>query len=108
MTLQLFLATLSQALQGFVPAAVGLAWISCRETRRIANGFRSGIVLSIPATALAAAFFRGAARQSAIESVLALAAFIFAVDLCRQAWRDSARSRLATNAEGRRAIVAAA
>jgi hypothetical protein len=74
----LFLRTISQGLQAFVPIAVALAWFRhCGDGARI-SGIHRGLLLSAPATVLASWWFQRTPHRALDEAALATCAVAIA------------------------------
>lgn len=90
--MQLFLRTLSQGLQAFVPVAA--AWIWCRRRDPgVAGSIGFGVLLAVPATVAAARLFAVSARKAFDECVLAAVALVAVAMLFRSvrspgSWSD--------------------
>ena len=82
----LFLRTLSQGLQAFVPVAAAQTWFQ-RTDATAASALAWGAVLSMPVTVAAAWAFKRSAAQARDEAVLAAMAFVIAVGFARMVWR---------------------
>jgi hypothetical protein len=94
----LFIRTLCQGLQAFLPIACLIAWLR-RDGRAVSiAGIRLGLVAAVPATAIAAYLFRSSNQQAQWETLLAVAALVlavwFAVALRREPRIDSPRQPL--------------
>jgi hypothetical protein len=82
--MSLFVRTLSQALQAFVPIAVALAWFARRRDLRIGSAIRRGLLLSIPATVVASWFFQTTTHAALDEAALAALAVTATVLVVRR------------------------
>ncbi|MQA29946.1 MAG: hypothetical protein GEU82_08925 [Luteitalea sp.] len=82
----LFLRTLSQGLQAFVPIAVALTWFR-RTDAAVAAALWHGALLSVPATVAATWAFKRSTSQARDEAVFATLAFVIAVGFARMVWR---------------------
>ena len=92
----LFLGTFSQGLQAFMPIAAALAWCDAYGVGSLSSAIRRALVLSIPASFLAAWLFRVSARQPLDEALLALAALIVIVLFDRMSAESDPRARSAS------------
>jgi hypothetical protein len=84
--LNLFLHTLSQGLQAFVPIAAALAWFE-RNDRGARQAIRRGVALSAPATVAAAWAFKTSAARALEEAALAVVALAVATLFLFCVWR---------------------
>jgi hypothetical protein len=75
----LFLRTLSQGLQAFMPIAMALTWFRTYRDDGRAVAILRGLIVSIPATAAASWWFRQSSHRAVDEAVLAAAAMVVAV-----------------------------
>jgi hypothetical protein len=71
MSLNLFLRTLSQALQAFTPIALSLTWFQRTGETSISSAIRRGVIVSIPATVVASGFFQNSPHRALDEALLA-------------------------------------
>ncbi|MGE3176249.1 MAG: hypothetical protein AB7O32_02165 [Vicinamibacterales bacterium] len=97
---QLFLRTVSQGLQAFVPVAAAWIWFR-RSDPRIASPIGTGMRIAIPVTILAARDFAATNQKALYESMLAAAALVAALAFLWSVWgsrggmaRQSAGGRL--------------
>ena len=84
----LFLRSLSQGLQAFVPVAAALAWFR-RTNGAVASALWWGALLSVPVTVAATWAFKRSAAQARDEAVLAATALLIAVGFARMVWRHA-------------------
>jgi hypothetical protein len=75
----LFIRVLSQALQAFMPVAVGLAWVDAAGLRETAAGIRRGILAAVPASLAAGYLFDRSSRHIEWEVALGAAAIVVIV-----------------------------
>jgi hypothetical protein len=79
---ELLARTVSQALQGFVPAAVAFAWFHATSrasfSRDAVAGLRIAFIAALPGTVAAAYLFQRSTRQSLLEAALASIALLIA------------------------------
>jgi len=80
---ELFVRTLSQGLQAFMPVAVYLSYARSSGRRDRVAPVRLGLVAALPLTFLAGSLFQSSARQSQWEAVLAASALIAAWQAAR-------------------------
>src|SRR6185295_19687373 len=73
---ELFVRTLSQGLQAFMPVAVFLAYVRRDGRTSLAASARWAIVLALPLTFVAESLFRASAYQARWEALLAIATVI--------------------------------
>jgi hypothetical protein len=92
--LDLFLRTLSQGFQAFLPVALGLSWLERHGRPDRAAAVRWALVAAVPATAVAGYLFHRSAQQALWEALLAIAAVAAVVWLLART-RDRAASRTA-------------
>jgi hypothetical protein len=78
---QLFVQTLSQALQACVPVALWLAWWQVSGRHRTLAAGRVGVVVAFPVTMLATWLFARSTSQAQVEAVLAGLALIGIIGL---------------------------
>lgn len=81
---RLFLKTLSQGLQAFLPVAASLVWCQAVGAQILSSAIRRGLVVSIPMSFVGAWLFRTSARQSldqALLTVFAVAMTLVAAQL---------------------------
>jgi hypothetical protein len=71
MYLNLFLRTLSQALQGLTPIALSLTWFERTGGTRTSSAIRRGLIVSIPAAIAASWFFQHSTHRALDEALLA-------------------------------------
>ena len=74
----LFLRTVSQGIQGFMPIAVALAWWRHVGERRRSAAIHVGVLLSIPVTVVASWWFQADRQRALDEAALAFVAVIVA------------------------------
>jgi hypothetical protein len=101
----LFIRTVSQGLQAFLPVAFCLAWFRRTASRRAAVAARWGVLAALPLTVIAGNLFQRTAHQSGWEAVLATIACAAGVWFALTVWRDVAGDSASAP---RRAIFAAA
>jgi hypothetical protein len=87
----LFLRTLSQGLQAFIPIAAFLVWSDTFGRRVTSSAIRRGLVFSIPATLIAAWLFRTSEHRALQELWLAASALPVAFAFGLVVWRSPAR-----------------
>src|SRR4051812_4265214 len=75
----LFIRTISQGLQAFLPIVVWLTWFRRAGDADAGSGVRRGMIAALPATVAAAYLFRLTSRQALWEAGLALAALTLAL-----------------------------
>jgi hypothetical protein len=98
----IFIRTLSQGLQAFMPIAVCLAWARRDGRADLVNAIRWGLVAAVPATPAAGYLFQRSALQARWEASLAAAAAAVALGFGLSVWRRTA-ARPAPRAGGRSA-----
>lgn len=86
----LFLRTLSQGLQAFIPIAAFLVWSDTFGRRATSSAIRRGLVISIPATLIAAWLFRTSEHRALHELWLAASALLVALAFGQIVWRSYA------------------
>lgn len=96
----LFLHTLSQGLQAFVPVAAALSWFGRREPT-VTSAILRGAVLSAPATVAAAWMFKTSTARALEEAALAAIALVIAVLFLSFVWRTNV---VTSGAGGRRRL----
>jgi hypothetical protein len=98
MYVNLFLRTLSQALQALTPIALSLTWFERAGLTSTSSAIRRGLLVSIPATVIASSLLQHSTHQALDEAVLAaitvavICAFILMVWHRRAALSDDARA----------------
>jgi hypothetical protein len=85
---ELFARTLSQGLQAFVPAAVGLVWLRCNRRLAALAAARWGLLAAIPLTAVVGWLFERSVYQARWESLMAAAATGVALTCGLSVWRS--------------------
>jgi hypothetical protein len=75
--------TLSQGLQAWLPVAVLFVWLRATNARETASSVIVGLALSVPASMLAAAWFRSTTSQAQGEALLATAALLLVLGVRR-------------------------
>jgi hypothetical protein len=91
----LFLRTLSQALQAFTPIAVAFAWLRSVGAP-LSAAIRRALLISIPVTVVAARLFQTGEHRALVEFALAAAALGLAIIFARAVWQSQVPPRLAT------------
>lgn len=86
----LFLRTLSQGLQAFIPIAVAWAWFRPRR-RHLSAAIVGGAIVAVPLTIVAAAWFAATTHKALDECLLALATWPAAIAFMVDAWRQASR-----------------
>jgi hypothetical protein len=107
----IFIRTLSQGLQAFMPIAVCLAWASRNSRADLVSAIRWGMVAAVPATPAAGYLFQQSLLQAQWEAVLAAAAVAVALSFGLSVWRGTpARSapRAGRNSAAWKLLFAAA
>jgi hypothetical protein len=84
---ELFLRTLSQGLQAFMPVAVCLAWVRRYNRGDVETAICRGAVLALPATLAVGYLFQRSAAQAQWEAVLAGMAACLTIFFGRNVWR---------------------
>ena len=92
--LNLFLRTLSQGLQAFTPVVFALIWFKRHDNFAAVTAVRRGLILTVPLTVIAGAFFYQTTAQIPIETLFASLAVIIAGVFTRQLWRKSPKTPL--------------
>ena len=87
MVLDLFVRTLSQALQAFTPIAISLMWFERIGDTAAASAIRRGLIVSLPATFVASWLFRHSVHQALDEALLASLAVAVTAVFARSLWR---------------------
>ena len=82
---ELFLRTVSQGLQAFMPVAVGFSWLRRHGCATARASLVWGIVVAIAATPVAGYWFKYTVHQARWEAVLAEAAAASPSVSCRRA-----------------------
>jgi hypothetical protein len=93
----LFLRTLSQGLQAFVPIAASAVWFNAVGARRMAAAVRLGLLISVPATVVAARLFQTSSYRAQDELALAACATVVAFLLAWTLWRPAVVTSLRTS-----------
>jgi hypothetical protein len=86
--------TLSQGLQGGLPIAVLFVWLRVSNAREAASSVIVGLALSVPASALAAAWFRNTRNQALGEALLATAALLLVLSVRGELLRLATHARV--------------
>jgi hypothetical protein len=86
----IFIRTLSQGLQAFMPVAVCLAWARLHHRADLVSAIRWGLVAAVPATPAAGYLFQRSVLQARWEALLATAAAAIALSFGMSVWRRSA------------------
>ena len=84
--LSLFLHSLSQGLQAFVPLAAALTWFR-RADATVTSALRRGAIVAVPVTVAATWLFKRSATQARDEAAVAIVAVVIAVGFARMVWR---------------------
>ncbi len=84
----LFLRTLSQGLQAFIPIAVAWAWFHPRR-RHLSAAIAGGAIVAVPLTIVASAWFAATTHKALEECLLAIATFPAAMVFMADAWRQA-------------------
>jgi hypothetical protein len=84
---ELFVRTLSQGLQAFLPIAVWLTWARVHRRADLWTAVRWGALAAIPATPLAGYLFQHSLRQARWEALLAAVAAAVAICFGWNLWR---------------------
>lgn len=100
----LFLRTLSQGLQAFIPVAASWTWFR-RSDQGIASSIGLGTLVSIPVTFVAARLFAASTQKALNESVLAGAALVAALAFLSAVWAARSQSFRAAPSHGRPVTV---
>ncbi len=91
--MSLFLRTLSQALQAFMPIALSLTWFGRTGDTRVSSAIRRGVLLSIPGTIVASWLFHRSSHAALDEALLAAITVAVAWLFARRVWgRDQYRA----------------
>jgi hypothetical protein len=85
-----FIRTLSQGLQAFLPIAVCLAWARRQGRADLVSAIRWGLVAAVPATPAAGYLFQQSVLQARWEALLATAAAAVALSVGLSVWRRTA------------------
>jgi hypothetical protein len=85
----LYVRTLSQGLQAFVPIAAALLWCSRNGSQRLRVFITTGLLAALALSFVAAAWFRASTRQALAEASLAGAALVIALFSAAALWRGS-------------------
>ena len=83
----IFVRTLSQGLQAFMPVAVCLAWARLHKRADLVSAIRWGLVAAVPATPAAGYLFQRSVLQARWEALLATAAAAIAINFGVSVWR---------------------
>src|SRR4051812_11938582 len=86
MIVNLFIRTLSQALQAFMPIALCLARFERSADTRVSTAIRRGVLASIPATVVASYLFHRTTQAALDEAVLAAITVAATLLAGRRAW----------------------
>jgi hypothetical protein len=86
----IFIRTLSQGLQAFMPIAVCLTWARRTSRADLVRAIRWGLVAAVPATPAAGYLFQRSVLQARWEAVLATAAAAVALRFGLSVWRRPA------------------
>jgi hypothetical protein len=90
---QLFVRTLSQGLQAFLPLAVGLAWYRRNGRSDRVAAIYLGIAGAVAATPVVGYWFQHTDHQARWEALLAITATVMALCFGLQIWRGHAAPR---------------
>lgn len=107
MSVNLFLRTLSEALQAFIPVAVALAWFQRKGELGLSSAIRRGLIASVPLTVVASLLVQYSTRRALHEALLAALTVAIASVFDSMVWRDQAR-RAADRRERNRVSLMAA
>jgi hypothetical protein len=103
----LFLRTVSQGLQAFMPIAVALIWFRRRDDASRASAIRRGLILSMPATVVASWWFQRSVHRALDEAMLAAFAVVVALMAGLPLWRGGDMSRKTPPREPHPAVFSA-
>src|SRR5207302_4071879 len=89
----LFLRTLSEALQAFMPIALSLTWFERIGDTHVSSAIRRGLLVSIPATVVASWLFQRSSHAALDEALLAVITVAVTWLFARRVWgRDQYRA----------------
>jgi hypothetical protein len=101
---EIFVRTLSQGLQAFMPVAVFLAYVRRDGRTGLAASARWAIVLAVPLTFVAESLFRTSAYQARWEALLAIATVVITCRLLAALLRGVPRVSADPSSNGHRAV----
>lgn len=88
---ELFMRTVSQGLQAFLPVVFALVWFRHAGATDAVTGLRWAIVAAIPSSVAATYLFQQTTRQALWEAVLAIAVLPLALWFARNTWSGVSR-----------------